>query len=117
MYNRLLSALLRQNKYNIEGELILLYLQKFVSSFLELPGLFITIFLILSLIFLLKKHKKLFCLFLAFACAFFFISTDLCIRLLVRPYEHQFSEIELLDIESEDTVIVVFSGGVIRGVE
>ncbi|MEA1885369.1 MAG: YdcF family protein [Thermotogota bacterium] len=95
----------------------MIYLQKLVSSFLELPGLFITIFLILALIFLLKKHKKLFYLFLAFACGFYFVSTDLSINLLVRPYEYQYSETELSDFTKEESVIVVFSGGVIRGLE
>lgn len=95
----------------------LLYLQKFVASFIELPGLFITIFLILSVIFLLKKRKKAFFLFLIFALAFYFISTDLSLQLLVRPYESQYSEHELPTISAEESVIVVFSGGVTRGVE
>ncbi len=95
----------------------MLYFQKLVSSFLELPGLFVTIFLVLALIFLLKKRKKFFCLFFAFACGFYFISTDLSIQLLVRPYENQYSEKELSDIPKDETVIVIFSGGVIRGIE
>lgn len=95
----------------------MLSLQKLVSSFLELPGLFITVSLILALIFLLKKKKKLFYLFLVFACGFYFISTDLSIKLLVHPYEHQFSENKILDFVSQETVIVIFSGGVIRGIE
>jgi len=93
------------------------YLQKFVSSFLELPGLFITIFFLMALIFLLKKNKRLFATFLILACAFYFISTDISINLLVRPYENQFSEMAIPLIKPEETVIVVFSGGVIRGVE
>jgi uncharacterized SAM-binding protein YcdF (DUF218 family) len=95
----------------------LLYLQKFVSSFLELPGLFITIFLVLALIFLLKKQKNVFYLFLAIACGFYFVSTDLSVNLLVRPYEYQYSEKELSDIPKDETVIVIFSGGVIRGID
>lgn len=95
----------------------MLYFQKFVSSFIEIPGVFITVFLIISVIFLLKKHSKLFFLFFTFACCFYFISTDISINLLVRPYEYQFSEIELPTINPNETVIVVFSGGVIRGVE
>jgi len=95
----------------------LLYLQKLVSSFLEIPGLFITIFFVIALIFLIKKQRKLFFLFLIFACGFYFISTDLSIKLLVLPYEYQFSETELQNIQGEQTVIVVFSGGVIRGVQ
>ena len=87
-----------------------------MSSFLELPGLFITIFLILSLIFLLKKRKKFFCLFLAFACGFYFISTDVSIHLLVKPYEYQYSQSELSNNQKEESVIVIFSGGVIRGI-
>ncbi|HRW34199.1 MAG TPA: YdcF family protein [Thermotogota bacterium] len=96
---------------------MLLCLQKIVSSFLELPGLFITIFFGLGLIFLFRKHKKLFFLFLTFSCVFYFISTDLSTKLLVQPYENQFYDEELQNIPGEETVIVVFSGGVIRSVQ
>ncbi|NCU32366.1 MAG: YdcF family protein [Candidatus Moranbacteria bacterium] len=102
---------------HIKEGYFLLYLQKLIASFIELPGLFITIFFILALIFLIKKQKKLFFLFLIFACGFYFIATDLSIKLLVLPYEYQFSEIELQNIQGEPTAIVVFSGGMMQGIE
>ena len=93
------------------------YIQKFVSAFLELPGLFITVFLIMALYSLLKKKKKMVALFLIFASGFYFISTDISINLLVRPYEYRFSNTDITNIQPDETVIVVLSGGVIRGVE
>ena len=94
------------------------YLQKIISSFVELPGLLIGMLLLFTIVLLIKGRKKSFAFLLIFTIAFYFISTEACVRLFVTPYEYQFSETSYPQKINRDTTrIVVLSGGLVRGVQ
>jgi len=94
------------------------YLQKIISSFVELPGLLIAILFLFTILLFIKGRKKSFAFLLIFTIAFYFISTEASVRLFVTPYEYQFSETPVPQKTNPDTTrIVVLSGGLVRGVQ
>ncbi|HOO33595.1 MAG TPA: YdcF family protein [Thermotogota bacterium] len=94
----------------------MLILQKIVGSFAELPGLLIVVLIVFFLILVRKKEKKSSLFVLILICIIWFVSTNIGLLSLVKPYEDRYSESFLSDENVENSVIVVFSGGVIRNV-
>ncbi len=82
----------------------MIHLLKIISSFITLPGLFLTVFL-LMFAFYFKKRKKLSFLFLSFALVFYFLTSNWFAYLISKT-------LVLKDTEDNGTFIVVLGGGV-----
>lgn len=83
--------------------------QKIVESFLLPPGLFVTLFVLLGILWYKKAKGKALLMFLL-AAVFYFLSSFIGIHLLLYPLERAYSCIDSQDIEA----VVVLGGGVVK---
>jgi uncharacterized SAM-binding protein YcdF (DUF218 family) len=94
----------------------MLILQKVIGSFVELPGLCFILLFILAWILIKKGEKRLGWIVIALTGVIWFISTDIGLQIMVKPYEDSYSEVVWSEQKSGDAIIVVFSGGIVRNV-
>jgi len=89
----------------------MLGIEKIIASFVMPPGLFILVFLVLTVYLILKTKSKLIKIAAVLTLILFvFMSTALGVRLLLIPLENYAEEVSVQ--EDQDYPIVVLGGGV-----
>ncbi|WGS64767.1 YdcF family protein [Marinitoga aeolica] len=90
----------------------MLWIRKIIQSFFELPGLFVTLVILLN--FRIKKSKKLRKMIIITSFIIYLFSIQITSRILVYPLEDAFSPINYNKIDkSIPSIIVVLGGGAI----
>ncbi|MBM7559106.1 YdcF family protein [Marinitoga litoralis] len=90
----------------------MLWIRKIIQSFIEIPGLFITLVILLNFKFRKKKISRRMILFTS--VIIFLFSIQITSRILVFPLEDSFKPINYNEIDKTiPSVIVVLGGGVI----
>lgn len=90
----------------------MLWIRKIVQSFIELPGLFITIIFLFN--FKIRKEKISRRIIIITALIIYLFSIQITSRILVYPLENSYSPIKFDNIDlSIPSIIVILGGGVI----
>ncbi len=83
--------------------------QKIAESFLLPPGFFVTLFVLLGILWYKKAKGKALLMFLL-AAVFYFLSSFIGVYLLLYPLERAYSCIDSQDVEA----VVVLGGGIVK---
>lgn len=86
----------------------MIYLYKFIGSFVQFPGILILTFLIFTIYFFIKK-RRIWCFFLILTVFFYLISSPFFVYFLSKFFYVESSNSK---IEIKDGIIVILGGGI-----
>ncbi|OQY10130.1 MAG: hypothetical protein B6I29_02110 [Marinitoga sp. 4572_148] len=95
-----------------KGDLYVLWIRKVIQSFIELPGLFVTIVLLFN--FKIKKAKVSRKMIVITALIIYILSIQITSRILVYPLENSYPPLNFSEIDKTiPSIIVILGGGAI----
>lgn len=95
-----------------KGDLYVLWIRKIIQSFIELPGLFITIVLLFNL--KIKKAKVSRKMIVTTALIIYILSIQITSRILVYPLENSYPPLNFSKIDKTiPSIIIILGGGAI----